>query len=143
MRSLLPRATAHDPTTSTACHSPPASTSKARPPAAAGWSGSALAISSATGHCKETDERRRSERGQQSGRVGPDEDDGDEQQRMAGLGDAPINVETAIPAAASATASTRLRVTPRKETKPAGRAPSAAKLPCLDVAGADPDRPAG
>ena len=42
---------------------------------------------------------------------------------------APTNVEIAIPAAASRTASTRVRVTPRNEMKPAGNAPSAAKLP--------------
>ena len=43
--------------------------------------------------------------------------------------DAPTKVETVIPATAMATSMIRDRVTPWKETSPAGCAPSAAKAP--------------
>ena len=127
-RSALPLLRAHDEMTSRHCHSPPVSTSAARTAASAGLSGSALPMSSATGHCSVT-----------ASTVGPREASRPVAYAQANTSGtrshgwwaavAPANVETAIPAAAHRTATARVRLTPRKETNPAGSAPRAAKLP--------------
>src|ERR1700722_13949272 len=129
VRSAAPWLTAHEVTTSAPCHRPPARTRAARIRACSGLSGMALAIRSATGHCRETTIADGPREAQTPATYAHRAITGTSSQGMACATDAPTKVETDIPATATATSMIRDRVTPWKDTRPAGCAPSAANVP--------------